>query len=1335
VPNHEQRGTIFYRQGDLVAAERCYRQAIAESGHRPRVYYNLGVVLDAAGKWPQAMAAYHQAIVLKPDDLNAYSNLGCLLVKLGKVSAAIALFRRALALAPNWASLYNNLGQAFQAQAKLGSALAAYIKAIELQPDLAIAYYNAGKIWQSENQHAKALPYFQQVRQLNPTSILADAECGYSLMAQGKLDAAMPYFQQAIAREAHFIQAYCHLVEHRLTLPGREHPQDERDRAQLACTRFLRALQKHPHHPDVYTQFYLIHYHWGNVLFRYGDYQNAEIFYHKALQIDPHCRDIDRREIYRRLGQCLSKQNRLHPRAMVENLATLIPPTRSSLLTGAMSQMSRDIAPTRRSLESTNAAQGHLHPKGIYRHTREWIETTHFQGRDYFPVRFPGSKPPHVQPTPTPDGECAGLNCVPCLQRIARDFSPVHLGWGIQRLAGVAHRFNDNFSGHFIASIPHGRAWVVPQQNSWMVCNCVAIITPDNYLLADVSREYPGTLPGCQKQDTRHPRVFELDAFPPVRKIEGTVALLSGLSGAVYFHWMVDILPRWEILRQGGIDVTQIDYYVINSLEQPFQRETLAALGIPESKIIQSDRFPHIQADTLIVPSFAGHLGWAEPWAIQFLRREFLPLISASDYPGSERIYISRANARYRRVLNEAEVIDFLKTLGFKIIQLESLSFAQQITTFARAKIIVAPHGSGLTNILFCRPGTQIVEWVSPHYVRPYYWQIGQQLKLQHYCLTAEVLACCPIRELIYPNPLTEDIWINLKQLEKMMSVAGIIKSIFPGVFPPIQATVNPPISTDLFLQQAETDFRLGNLELAKAACLKALQIDPNSAEACKIMGNLLQEHGQIESARKWYVKALQIDPKLAAAYANLGSLAAQEQQWKLAVTCYQKAIQIDPNFAGAYRNLAKVWTQLKRGKEAAECGYAALCLSPDKFSATACVNLGNTLVQEGLVDRGINCYRRAIELNPKLAGAYYDLASALQRQGQSKEAATYYQKARDLGLENISIRTTKTVVKPDYLQKARGCVDRQEWQEACELCKQVLALEPKNVEAYKLLANSFRELGKLQEAMQSYRKALSLQPENAELCRQFGDLLAQQQEWEAVVSAYRRAVELDPKLPGMETRLAHAFRERAQLDLTAAASFYNLAIQSNASQIQTDRHFLEIHPDRPDIYLTLGDTLVKQKRPDEAILIYQTTMNRFPENPEIYLHLGKAMAAKNDRVGAMAAYRRAIAIDPNHYWSHHHLGDILAEQGKLPEAIASYHRAIETNPSPSFWHYHNLGTVQGYYGEWEEAIVSYDKAIELNPNYSWSHKNLGDILAAQGKIDEATVCYRRAIKLKPRIL
>ncbi|HBW56875.1 MAG TPA: hypothetical protein DEF27_03370, partial [Oscillatoriales bacterium UBA8482] len=61
---------------------------------------------------------------------------------------------------------------------------------------------------------------------------------------------------------------------------------------------------------------------------------------------------------------------------------------------------------------------------------------------------------------------------------------------------------------------------------------------------------------------------------------------------------------------------------------------------------------------------------------------------------------------------------------GVVPVELETLSVAEQARLFAHAKVIIAPHGAGLTNLMFCSPETIVIELVSPHYIRHYYWVI-----------------------------------------------------------------------------------------------------------------------------------------------------------------------------------------------------------------------------------------------------------------------------------------------------------------------------------------------------------------------------------------------------------------------------------------------------------------------------------------------------------------------------------------------------------------------------------------------------------------------------------
>lgn len=66
-----------------------------------------------------------------------------------------------------------------------------------------------------------------------------------------------------------------------------------------------------------------------------------------------------------------------------------------------------------------------------------------------------------------------------------------------------------------------------------------------------------------------------------------------------------------------------------------------------------------------------------------------------------KRVYISRSYAQCRKVLNEDLLIPRLKKLGFSIYHLENLTFIDQIQLFASAEFIIAPHGAGLSHIIF----------------------------------------------------------------------------------------------------------------------------------------------------------------------------------------------------------------------------------------------------------------------------------------------------------------------------------------------------------------------------------------------------------------------------------------------------------------------------------------------------------------------------------------------------------------------------------------------------------------------------------------------------------
>lgn len=97
-----------------------------------------------------------------------------------------------------------------------------------------------------------------------------------------------------------------------------------------------------------------------------------------------------------------------------------------------------------------------------------------------------------------------------------------------------------------------------------------------------------------------------------------------------------------------------------------------------------------------------------------------------------KRIYISRGKASRRRLINENKVLEKLCKEGFKSYFLEDMSIEQQVKLFSEAEAVVAPHGAGLVNIIFCRRAIRILElfpeWVSPALTNLAYQDIGREL-------------------------------------------------------------------------------------------------------------------------------------------------------------------------------------------------------------------------------------------------------------------------------------------------------------------------------------------------------------------------------------------------------------------------------------------------------------------------------------------------------------------------------------------------------------------------------------------------------------------------------
>lgn len=281
------------------------------------------------------------------------------------------------------------------------------------------------------------------------------------------------------------------------------------------------------------------------------------------------------------------------------------------------------------------------------------------------------------------------------------------------------------------------------------------VITEEDLVIAETTLDWV-------KKPAEH-TIFRKRKLPKLHKTSDCVAVIASKSADCYFHWMFDILPRLEILRLSQLPYDKI---CVNEGEQPFQAETLKTLQIEPEKMVWGNRALHLQAKRVLLPSLPAPVGHIPRWSCAFLRDKFLP--KDKEFTQERRIFISRRGAAYRKISNEEEVTALLEKNGFEVVLTEALTVAEQAALFASAKIIIAQHGASLTNLVFCQPGTEVVEFYSSNWLNDCYWRLSRNMQLRHHCLLS------PLTTPEAKKNKKFDITVDCVQLQQLLDQIGI---------------------------------------------------------------------------------------------------------------------------------------------------------------------------------------------------------------------------------------------------------------------------------------------------------------------------------------------------------------------------------------------------------------------------------------------------------------------------------------------------------------------------------------------------------------------------------
>ncbi|HYJ31668.1 MAG TPA: protein kinase [Candidatus Binatia bacterium] len=218
------------------------------------------------------------------------------------------------------------------------------------------------------------------------------------------------------------------------------------------------------------------------------------------------------------------------------------------------------------------------------------------------------------------------------------------------------------------------------------------------------------------------------------------------------------------------------------------------------------------------------------------------------------------------------------------------------------------------------------------------------------------------------------------------------------------QAAVNPEAHVE-YLKGRHTAAATSPqaIELSLRYYDRALKLDPTFAPTwagiahCQVVRaerGMAPPSEAAPLARAAALKALELDDSLADAYTALGEVAILDHDLPAAIRNLEHSIDLNPQPA-AYTALGGIFYCTERHREAQEAMLAALQLDPVSMIIHTAV--GDAYYYAREYERSLVYYQKAVEIDPRFDGAHTDLARSLEAVGRFEESRREYEEGRRL--------------------------------------------------------------------------------------------------------------------------------------------------------------------------------------------------------------------------------------------------------------------------------------------------------------------------------------------------
>lgn len=298
----------------------------------------------------------------------------------------------------------------------------------------------------------------------------------------------------------------------------------------------------------------------------------------------------------------------------------------------------------------------------------------------------------------------------------------------------------------------------------------------------------------------------------------------------------------------------------------------------------------------------------------------------------------------------------------------------------------------------------------------------------------------------------------------------------------------------------------------------------PEYAKAWQNLGKTYLKLGEEGHAMEAYQRAVEIDPKLPQIWSYLGEAYLKKGDTQQSLQAYQKAVQLNPDDTKAWQALGEIYLKLKRHQEANDAFEKA-----SKFNSKNLLVWGNQKNAEKESPR-IEPYLKALQLKPQEVSSWQNLAQAYMKEGRADRAIAVYSRA--LWLWGGDLEDEENELIPKNRQEIFTLLNDlgsayfasgkfKESIETWRLSLQILTNNGKNKEAagqgvqeriWFKMAVAYEKQQQFSKAIDAYEKITQKNPDYIDAWKRLAELYKQTDDKEAAKKAYRKYKKLMKK-------------------------------------------------------------------------------------------------------------------------------------------------------------------------------------------------------------------------------